>query len=122
MPKVDYFELQSTKLLPRAMDERASIELCKKGICLDEDSNALSLLLNSVCDLDTKNHVCKVPLIREVHPKSLLNSFFSGMRKRFARIEGCNLHLSRCVSALTNRDKSLPPRTELSVSQALIYI
>lgn len=43
MPKVDYFELQTIKLLPiaRAMDERANIEQYKKGICLDEDSNAL---------------------------------------------------------------------------------
>lgn len=43
MPEVDYFEWHSIKLLPiaRVMGEIPSIEQYKKGISLDEDSNAL---------------------------------------------------------------------------------
>lgn len=50
MPEVDYFELQSIKLLPtaRARDEIPSIEQYKMEICLDEDSNALCYGILSV--------------------------------------------------------------------------
>lgn len=62
MTEVDYFELQLIKLvfIARVTGEIASMEQYKKGICLNEDSNALCYC--SVCELNIQNLGCKVTL------------------------------------------------------------